>query len=189
MSNPYTISSNFTDRQILSVPSKPCERTAYGAPFNDRLTTNKGPQQRTNPRTGQIFIVYSAGRSDNRNYCLGQLELVGDDPMNVQDWRKNDARCVIYRNPSNRTYGVGHAIFTTSPDGNEGWVVYHDTENATKGRTARTIRAQRVGWNADESLRFPPRPYASQVDRSIHVPRRSKYRFLLARGSPPINVV
>jgi hypothetical protein len=22
--------------------------------------------------------------TDNRNYCLGQLELVGDDPMNVQ---------------------------------------------------------------------------------------------------------
>jgi len=155
VSNPYTITSNFTDRQILSVPSNPWEKTPYSRPFNDQLSTNEGPQQLTNPRTGQTFIIYSAGHSDNRNYCLGQLELVGDDPMNVQDWRKNNAGCVFYQNPANQTYGVGHASFTTSPDGKDDWIVYHGMLDPANGWGARTIRSQRFGWDADGSPRFP----------------------------------
>jgi GH43 family beta-xylosidase len=71
--NPYTVSSNFTERQILSVPNHPWEKTPYGRPFNDRLSSNEGPEQLINPQTGQNFVIYSAARSDNRNYCLGQL--------------------------------------------------------------------------------------------------------------------
>lgn len=82
MSDPWTVSSNFTERQIISVPSNPWERTPYGRMVNYRLASNEGPEQLTNPNTGQEFVVYSAARSDNRNYCLGLLELVGDDPMN-----------------------------------------------------------------------------------------------------------
>jgi len=89
---------------------------------NDRLASNEGPQQLTNPTTGQQFIIYSAARSDNRNYCLAQLELVGDDPMNPNDWRKH-AFPVFYQNPSEEAYGVGHASFTKSPDGKEDWIV------------------------------------------------------------------
>ncbi|ORY01335.1 hypothetical protein BCR34DRAFT_605950 [Clohesyomyces aquaticus] len=96
MTNPWTISSNFSERQILSVPSNVWEKTPYDRPFNDRLSSNEGPQKLTNPSTGQTFVIYSAARSDNRNYCQGQLELVGDDPMNVQDWRKNNEGCVFY---------------------------------------------------------------------------------------------
>jgi len=74
-----------------------------------RLSSNEGPEQLNNPKTGQQFIIYSAARSDNRNYCLGQLELVGEDPMNNQDWRKNNEGCVFYQNALTNAYGVGHA--------------------------------------------------------------------------------
>ena len=155
VSNPYTVSSNLTQRQILSVPSNPWEKTPYGRPFNVRLASNEGPEQLTNPNTGQNFIIYSAARSDNRNYCLGQLELVGDDPMNVQDWRKNNEGCVFYQNALEDAYGVGHASFTMSPDDKENWIVYHGMQNPVAGWQARTIRTQQFTWNADGTPKFP----------------------------------
>ncbi|KAL8820884.1 MAG: hypothetical protein Q9191_007422 [Dirinaria sp. TL-2023a] len=155
MSNPYTVASNFSQRQILSVPSNPWEKTPYGRPLNVRLSSNEGPEQLTNPATGQTFIIYSAARSDNRNYCLGQLKLVGSDPMNVQDWRKNNEGCVFYQNALEEAYGVGHASFTTSPDGKENWIVYHGMRNPTNGWAARTIRTQRFEWKQDGTPNFP----------------------------------
>ncbi|KAF2198380.1 putative xylan 1,4-beta-Xylosidase [Delitschia confertaspora ATCC 74209] len=155
MSNPWTVSSNFSERQIISVPSNPWEKTPYGRPFNERLSSNEGPQQLTNPATGQTFVIYSAARSDNRNYCLGQLELVGDDPMNPQDWRKYNEGCVFYQNHLEGAYGVGHASFTKSPDGSEDWIVYHGMRNPTNGWSARTIRTQKFGWNKEGSPKFP----------------------------------
>jgi GH43 family beta-xylosidase len=159
MSNPYTVSSNFSQRQIISVPSNPWERTPYGRAINYRLSSNEGPEQLTNPQTGQQFIIYSAARSDNRNYCLGQLELVGDDPMNPQDWRKNNEGCVFYQNALEDAYGVGHASFVKSPDGSEDWIVYHGMRDPTNGWSARTIRTQKFTWNSNGTPRFPPPGY------------------------------
>jgi GH43 family beta-xylosidase len=139
----------------FSVPENAWEQTPYGRRENYRLASNEGPQQLTNPKTGQEFIIYSAARSDNRNYCLGQLELVGPDPMNAQDWKKNNEGCVFYQNPQEEAYGVGHASFTTSPDGNENWIVYHGMRNYMSGWGARTVRAQKFTWNEDGSPKFP----------------------------------
>jgi GH43 family beta-xylosidase len=155
VSDPFTVSSTFSQRTILSSPTEPWEKTPYGRPYNDRLSSNEGPQQLSNRHTNQTFIIYSAARSDNANYCLGQLELVGNDPMNVQDWRKNTQGCVFYQNKREAAYGVGHASFTTSPDGSEDWIVYHGMRDASRGWAARTVRAQRFEWNADGSPRFP----------------------------------
>ncbi|KAK5131206.1 hypothetical protein LTR08_001231 [Meristemomyces frigidus] len=155
MSSPWIVESNVTERQILSVPSNPWERTPYGRMQNDRLSSNEGPEQLTNPKTGQQFIIYSAARSDNRNYCLGQLELVGDDPMNNQDWKKNNEGCVFYQNALENAYGVGHASFTTSPDSTEDWIVYHGMEDPYTGWSARNIRAQKFTWNVDGTPKFP----------------------------------
>jgi len=155
MSDPWTVESNFTQRQILSVPDQSWEKTPYGRMQNVRLSSNEGPEQLTNPKTGQQFIIYSAARSDNRNYCLGQLELVGDDPMNNQDWRKHTEGCVFYQNALENAYGVGHASFTTSPDGTEDWIVYHGMEDPYTGWSARSIRTQKFTWNADGTPAFP----------------------------------
>ncbi|KAH7115151.1 alpha-N-arab-like proteininofuranosidase [Dendryphion nanum] len=163
MSNPWTVSSNFSERQIISRPTNPWEKTPYGRPFNDRLSSNEAPQQLTNPKTGQTFIIYSAARSDNRNYCLGQLELVGDDPLNVQDWRKNNDGCVFYQNSKEEAYGVGHASFVHSPDGSEDWIVYHGMRDPSNGWGARTIRTQEFTWNDDGTPKFPRPGYGPYV--------------------------
>jgi GH43 family beta-xylosidase len=142
-----------------SVPENAWEQTPYGRRENYRLASNEGPQQLTNPKTGQEFIIYSAARSDNRNYCLGQLELVGEDPMNPQDWKKNNEGCVFYQNPMEEAYGVGHASFTTSPDGTEDWIVYHGMRNYMSGWGQRTVRTQKFTWNEDGSPNFPKPGY------------------------------
>jgi GH43 family beta-xylosidase len=158
MENPWTVASPFSERQVISVPEHPWEKTPFGRASNDRLSSNEGPQQLTNPKTNQTFVIYSGARSDNRNYCLGQLELVGDDPMNPSDWRKHPYP-VFYQNPSAKAFGVGHASFTTSPDGTEDWIVYHGMQDPTNGWGARTIRAQKFEWNDDGSPNFPKPGY------------------------------
>ncbi|KAK5037780.1 hypothetical protein LTS07_001247 [Exophiala sideris] len=148
MSNPWTVSSALSERAVISRPDQPWEKTPYNRTVNVRLSSNEGPEQLVNPTTGQQFIIYSAARSDNRNYCLGQLELVGDDPMDPGSWQKYTAGCVFYQNPDTEVYGVGHASFTTSPDGTQDWLVYH-------GWAARTIRTQQFTWNSDGTPNFP----------------------------------
>ncbi|ERF73680.1 hypothetical protein EPUS_00933 [Endocarpon pusillum Z07020] len=161
VSNPWTVSTPLSQRTILSVPTLPWEKTPYGRPTNNRLSSNEAPQQLTNPHNpNRTYIIYSAARSDNRNYCLGQLELVGQDPMNVNDWRKTIEGPVFYQNALEEAYGVGHASFTTSPDGRENWMVYHGMSDPLGGWRARTIRAQRFEWGDDEVCGDPsfPRP-------------------------------
>jgi hypothetical protein len=77
------------------VPNEPWEQVPYGRPV--RLATNEGPEQLVNPKTGQNFVVYSAARVNTPFYCLGMLELVGNDPMQYQSWRKYREGCVFIR--------------------------------------------------------------------------------------------
>ncbi|KIV93041.1 hypothetical protein PV10_04286 [Exophiala mesophila] len=155
MTNPWTVSSTISERQIISRPDQPWEKTPYGRTVNDRLSSNEGPQQLTNAHTGQQFLIYSAARSDNRNYCLGQLELTGQDPMDPAAWTKFTRGCVFEENPAAQVYGVGHASFTTSPDDKENWIIYHGMHDFEKGWDARSIRTQHFTWNKDGSPRFP----------------------------------
>ncbi|KAI9727302.1 MAG: hypothetical protein M1828_006921 [Chrysothrix sp. TS-e1954] len=160
LSNPWTTINNLTDRAIISVPTNPWERTPYGRTQNVRLSSNEGPEQLVNPNTGQNFVIYSAARSDNPNYCLGQLELkAGGDPMNAQDWIKNNDGCVFYQNKIEMASGVGHASFVKSQDGTEDWMVYHGMKDPFLGWNARTIRTQKFTWNADGSPNFPRPSY------------------------------
>ncbi|KPI37943.1 Extracellular exo-alpha-(1-_5)-L-arabinofuranosidase [Cyphellophora attinorum] len=158
MSNPYTVSSPLSERLIISKPDEPWEKTPYNRTVNVRLSSNEGPQQLNNPTTNQSFVIYSAARSDNRNYCLGLLELTGPDPLSPDSWTKNNASCVFYQNPEESVYGVGHASFVTSPDESQWWIVYHGMRDYATGWSARTIRTQDFGW--DEVTGWPvfPRP-------------------------------
>ncbi|KAF1983564.1 glycoside hydrolase family 43 protein [Aulographum hederae CBS 113979] len=155
MSDPFTVSSTLEERQIISEPTEPWEKTPYNRTANVRLNSNEGPQQLTNPKTNQTFIIYSAARSDNRNYCLGQLELIGTDPMNPQDWKKHEEGCIFYQNPDEESFGVGHASFVKSPDGSQDWIVYHGMRDPANGWAARTIRTQEFTWAQDGSPSFP----------------------------------
>lgn len=126
----------------------------YGRPI--RLATNEGPQQLTNPKTGQNFVIYSAARVNTPYYCLGMLEMVGNDPMQYQSWRKHTAGCVFHQNTQTGVYGTGHASFTTSPDGEEHYMVYHAQTTANPSPDLyRTARIQKFDWNADGTPNFP----------------------------------
>lgn len=158
LENPWTVSSSFSQRQVISVPTLPWEKTPYNRSVNVRLSSNEAPEQLTNAKTGQEFVIFSAARSDNRNYCLALLELVGDDPMNPADWRKHQYP-VFYQNPPEEAYGVGHASFVKSPDGSEDWIVYHGMRDPANGWAARTIRTQPFTWNEDGTPNFPKPGY------------------------------
>jgi len=155
MSDPWTVSSPESERQVISRPDQPWEKTPCDRTVNVRLSPKEAPQQLVNPFTGQQFIMYSAARSDNRNYCLGQLELVGGDPIDPAAWNKHTAGCVFYENADENVHGVGHASFTNSPDGTEDWIVYHGMRDYENGWSAHTIRTQEFGWNEDGSPNFP----------------------------------
>ncbi|KAI1205675.1 glycoside hydrolase family 43 protein [Annulohypoxylon truncatum] len=154
MSDPWTINSTLTERRIISIPNEPWEQVPYGRPI--RLATNEGPQQLTNPKTGQNFVIYSAARVNTPFYCLGMLELVGDDPMEYQSWRKHTSGCVFHQNTAAGVYGTGHASFTSSPDGSESYIVYHAQTTANPAADLyRTARIQKFGWNEDGTPKFP----------------------------------
>ncbi|KAI1334604.1 glycoside hydrolase family 43 protein [Xylariaceae sp. FL0016] len=154
MSDPWTVNSTLLERRMISVPNEPWEQVPYGRPV--RLATNEGPQQLTNPTTGQNFIIYSAARVNTPFYCLGMLELVGNDPMEYQSWKKHTAGCVFHQNTVAGVYGTGHASFTTSPDGSENYIVYHAQTTANPPADIyRTARIQKFDWNEDGTPKFP----------------------------------
>ena len=144
VSNPSTVSSNLGGRTIIPAPTNPRKKIPYGRAVNARLSSNEGSERLTNPITNQIFLIHSAARSDSRNYCLEQLELMGADSVNAQDRRKNNEGCVFYQNALDKAYGAGHASFT-SPGGTEDWIVYHRMRDPVIGWAAPSIRTQQFG--------------------------------------------
>ncbi|KAH8753906.1 alpha-N-arabinofuranosidase 2 [Diaporthe sp. PMI_573] len=178
MSDPWTVDTNLTDRRMISVPDEAWERVPYGRP-DTRLATNEGPQQLINPTTGQNFVVYSAARVNTPFYCLGLLELVGNDPMQYQSWRKHRDGCVFFQNTQSSVFGTGHASFTTSPDGSENYIVYHAMTTAEPPADIyRTVRTQRFSWNDDGTPKFPlaengPFPIPSGQNGQVAVNERS----------------
>ncbi|KAG8166710.1 hypothetical protein KVR01_002399 [Diaporthe batatas] len=178
MSNPWTVDTNLTGRRIISTPNEPWERVPYGRP-DTRLATNEGPQQLVNPTTGQNFVVYSAARVNTPFYCLGLLELVGNDPMQYQSWRKHRDGCVFSQNTQASVFGTGHASFTTSPDGSENYIVYHAmTTPEPPADIYRTVRTQRFVWDDNGKPKFPlaengPFPVPSGQNGQAAVDERS----------------
>lgn len=98
-------------RVEISRPEHPWER--HGEP-----TVNEGPTALV--RDGRAFIVYSASGSWGDHYCLGMLELVGDDPLQADAWRKLPEPVFA---GTDKVISPGHASFTTS--GDQHWIVYH----------------------------------------------------------------
>lgn len=103
----------------------------------------EGPQ--VLQRAGRTFIVYSCGGSWLPSYKLGMLELVGTDPLDPDSWRKLP-QSVFQSNEA--TYGVGHADFTTSPNGREWLLVFHAKQDRERG-WRRAVYVQPMRWRAD----------------------------------------
>lgn len=85
MSSPCTIEG---ERLLLSCPEYEWEkRGATGEPESPFI--NEGPYACT--LGGRFFVTYSASGSWCEHYCIGVLELTGDDPMIAENWKKYDA--------------------------------------------------------------------------------------------------
>ncbi|WP_102798885.1 family 43 glycosylhydrolase [Bowmanella denitrificans] len=103
-------------------------------------------------RHGRTFMTYSASFCNTPDYKLGLMELVGDDPLNRQHWKK-------YPEPvfsrTDTVFGPGHNGFFRSPDGSEEWLVYHGNDSVEHGCSAtRSLRAQKFTWNEDGTPNF-----------------------------------
>ena len=140
MASPTTMA---TSRVQLSAPVEAWER---GGP----LDLQEGPTLLTH--AGHVFVIYSTRESWTKDYRLGQLRLAdgGADPLLPDSWTKSGP---VFTG-AGTVYGVGHASFTTSPDGTESWIVYHSKRLATDGWDDRLVRTQRFGWKADGSPDF-----------------------------------
>lgn len=138
MENPWTISSN---RVKISSPEESWET-------GTELPINEGPQILKNEE-GDVFVIYSASESWLPAYNLGQLRLTGDDPMDPNSWEKKGP---VFQGAEN-VYGVGHASFTTSPDGSEHWIAYHTKVSPEPGWN-RVVHLQPFDWNEDGSPHF-----------------------------------
>lgn len=101
---------------------------------------------------GRTFMTYSASFCNTPDYKLGMLELVGDDPMDANAWKKFDEPVFVR---TNEVFGPGHNGFFTSPDGTENWLVYHGNDSVEHGCSAtRSLRAQKFTWNDDGTPDF-----------------------------------
>jgi len=139
MSNPWTIQSN---RVRISSPTESWEH-------GTELDLNEGPEFLSHG--DQTFIIYSTRESWLEAYRLGQLRLksADADPMDSSSWLKTGP---VFTGTAT-VYGVGHASFTTSPDGLEDWIVYHSKVDAQPGWN-RVIRMQKFSWHPDGSPDF-----------------------------------
>ena len=132
------------ERVCISVPEHDWEK--IGSPTWPHI--NEGPQALEH--NGKLFIIYSASHSLTDDYCLGQLTLVGDNPMEPSSWVKKKEPVFA---KSGTIFGPGHASFIEKPDGTD-WIVYHATKKSNAGWDARLLRAQQFTWNKDGSPNF-----------------------------------
>ncbi|KAK8013041.1 alpha-N-arab-like proteininofuranosidase [Apiospora marii] len=178
MSDPWTVSSSLSERQIVSFSHD--EKDGHGTPKETTALTSdidldprpalgtgalrptdpagdqRGPAAADEPQDGPELRHLLGGAGQHPYYCLGMLELVGNDPMQYQSWRKHKEGCVFHQNTQAGVYGTGHASFTTSPDGKEDYIVYHAQTTANPvADLYRTARIQKFGWNADGTPNFP----------------------------------
>ena len=125
--------------RLCSNDNYPWEFTKFTAdsPTNDRgRGLNEAPQ--VFQSQGRTFVTFSCGASWLPTYKLGILELIGDDPLEPNAWKK---RATPVFQGKDSTIGVGHSCFVTSLDGSEQWHVYHAKRDRDAG-WRRTIFVQ-----------------------------------------------
>lgn len=132
MSSPTQIAS---DRVKISSPTASWE-------LGTELDLEEGPELLQHGL--ETFVIYSTRESWLPAYRLGQLRLASasSDPMDPASWIKTGP---VFSGTTG-VYGVGHASFTTSPDGTEDWIVYHSKVAETPGWD-RVVRTQPFTWS------------------------------------------
>lgn len=123
-------------RVLISRPEHTWERSVH--------PINEGPAVLAHQ--GRTFVIYSANASWTDNYCLGQLEMVGADPLDASAWRKKPTPVM---SSGNDLFGPGHPSFIKSPDGREDWIIYHTAVHSGAG-WKRQCHAQPFDWSCGE---------------------------------------
>jgi GH43 family beta-xylosidase len=144
MTNPYTIATNRV--RLANNDDYLWERVSESA---DERGLHEAAQVLR--RDGWVHLVYSASGSWQPSYKLGLMTIrEGEDPMVPANWRKHPEP--VFQG-NERVHGTGHAYFTTSPDGNEDWIVYH-SKISTRPGWQRNVRIQPFTWNGDGTPNF-----------------------------------
>lgn len=102
----------------------------------------EGPETLQAPN-GRVFLSYSCGASWLPTYKVGLLELVGDDPLDPQAWKKFD-KPWFERDEFN--FGVGHGSFARDQDGLLRYI-YHAKTRPEGGWNDRTIFWRNVDFD------------------------------------------
>jgi GH43 family beta-xylosidase len=140
MSDPLTISG---ERSEIAAPDLAWERSGAALMEGHAVLYRKD----------KIYLVYSASASWTDDYALGMLTYSGGDILSPRSWSKAQ-RPVFSKQPEGGSFGPGHNTFVTSPDGKEDWIIYHAIDSSKGGWSRRSVRAQRFGWNPDDSPNF-----------------------------------
>lgn len=134
MDTPTNIDSK---RVCISKPDLPWERI--------EMPIQEGPTAIVNEKTGTHVIIYSASGSWCDDYCMGQLTLVGEDPLNPESWEK-------YSQPIfskiEGAYGPGHCSIVKSYDDSL-WMIYHCNIVSGSGWGGRNGWIQPIKWDGD----------------------------------------
>jgi GH43 family beta-xylosidase len=110
-----------------------------------------------------LFIVYSTRGSWTKYYKLGLLKLIGENPLNPDDWEKYGP---VFEGTTT-VHGVGHASFVKSPDDSEYWIFYHSKKDTTHGWD-RDVRLQKFNFDKNG---FPV--FGKPVDVGVKITRPS----------------
>lgn len=117
--------TKLTERTLISAPELEWE-TRGGTP-----KVNEGPTCLIGP-DNSVYIIYSASGSWSNFYCLGQLKLTGENPLEKSAWTK---KAVPVFESTGKTFAPGHASFIQTPVEKENWIIYH------------TARVKDSGWD------------------------------------------
>ena len=91
------------ERVMLSRPEYDWEKAGGVGRIGELPFINEGPYCFS--EQGRTFIAYSGAGSWCKDYCIGILELVGDDPMNAANWKKWEEPVLGHNNDF---FGMGH---------------------------------------------------------------------------------
>ena len=129
LKNPWTIKG---EKHIICRPTLKWETYGAGVYSGRRFPKVVEGGTPVYDDSGELaFIVYSGSGYWTSRYALGQMKLIGDNPLDEKSWQKSKQPIFA---KSKTTNGCGHASFTTSPDGKTRWAIYH----AYIGRKSRT---------------------------------------------------
>ncbi len=122
MKNPWTATGKTA---IVCEPTEPWEK--HGATYTPSADGTIYPEvvegiAIVNGPNGEVFMLYCGSGYWTTEYCLGQLKLVGDDPISYESWYKYPQPILTKNTEMN---GTGHCCYTTSPDGSINYIVYH----------------------------------------------------------------